>query len=488
MVSRDLQFGNNGELLLEAENVYVQDDSKIINIYNPNQNTLIINKYLNDGKVDSSFGINGTVSHIFSFRFIFLAQPKSQSDGKILITGQIENANNNRLMIVLRFNINGSIDTSFNNVGYFIWTRNNGHNSAGGYIIPLSDGKIIIGGSAVNAVYPSGQGGYTGDDTIIWRFLANGALDVSFNGNGYRGLDPLNSHQSVNSPYSNDTFHGMAIRPNGDILAAVIMRVTNFNSINWGYYNIAFNGYSRTVHNFGSVGSALTQFLIQTSNKPLVSRFNNYNNVSSIIRFTPQNEQDYTFPNVNESYLGQSNVPQSSYSLNDMALINDKIVTVGTWRNYFFSRNDHFSLQRLTVDGAYDNSFNNGSSIYTENINGFIAKKLFVRSGMIIVYGTRDNNPMLLKYNSGSNLNAPILNNQISVSVVPNPFTDYIQIQFENASKLFNYTIINFLGTKIAQGILQNQNVINLSGLASGVYLLEIEYDGKKTVKKIIKR
>ena len=489
-VSRDLQFGNNGELLLQAENAYLQDDNKIINVYNSNQNTIIINKYTNDGKADTSFGMNGTVSHTFSFLIINLSQPISQSDGKILITGQTQNANQDRVMILLRFNSNGSLDNSFNSLGYFIWTVNSDVGSRGNYVIPLSSGKIIIGGTANGVVYPFGspQGGYTGNDAIIWRFLANGTLDLSFNGKGYRGLDYFDSHL-VNGGYSNDAVIGMALRTNGDILLAVYMGITNFGTTRYGYYNIASSGYSREVYSFGTISSdiEITQCLVQTSNKPLMSRFNSYNTTSSILRFTPQNLEDYTFPDVNNFYLGQSNVPLSSYRLNDMALINDKIITVGTWRNSISSNYDHFSLIRLNVDGTYDTSFNNGSSIYTENINGFIAKRIFVRPGMIIVSGTRNNNPVIVKYILGSNMNTPNFNNQKKVSVVPNPFRDNIKIQFENANTPFNYTIINFVGTEVARGVLQNQKAINLSGLASGVYLLQLEYDGNTTVKKIIK-
>jgi chitodextrinase len=80
-----------------------------------------------------------------------------------------------------------------------------------------------------------------------------------------------------------------------------------------------------------------------------------------------------------------------------------------------------------------------------------------------------------------------IHSNEISttISLYPNPTKEVLNIESNSASTL-NYSVINYLGQVIKTGKIEN-NLINVSHLNSGIYILEVN-DGQKSVtKKFIK-
>lgn len=76
-------------------------------------------------------------------------------------------------------------------------------------------------------------------------------------------------------------------------------------------------------------------------------------------------------------------------------------------------------------------------------------------------------------------------NNIFEYTMSPNPTSDFLNIKMaDNRNATFN--IFNFLGQKIETGKI-SENAINVSKLASGVYLLEVNDGQKNITKKFIK-
>ena len=92
-----------------------------------------------------------------------------QADGKILVGGAsgIEPG-----VVVLRYNLNGTLDDSFGTHGAFRWKRDN-ERSGAQKIIPLADGRIFVFGFAASAEW-------------LWmaRLNADGTLDGTFGAGG----------------------------------------------------------------------------------------------------------------------------------------------------------------------------------------------------------------------------------------------------------------------------------------------------------------
>ena len=71
-----------------------------------------------------------------------------------------------------------------------------------------------------------------------------------------------------------------------------------------------------------------------------------------------------------------------------------------------------------------------------------------------------------------------------NLNIYPNPTSDIINISGDFSD--LSFTIYDLLGKKIDQG--KAVNIINISLLKDGVYLIEFSTGNKKTLRKIIKK
>ena len=143
-----------------AHALLVQPDGKIVAVgtINPGVPNFYLVRYNTNGSLDSSFGVGGIVSTSNTSNGYAAVL---QSDGKIVAAGDKNGVNQ---FCIVRYNTNGSVDTTFNG-GVPINTP--GTNSA--YSVLLQpDGKIIA----------LGQGG--GGIFTLARYISNGSLDLSF--------------------------------------------------------------------------------------------------------------------------------------------------------------------------------------------------------------------------------------------------------------------------------------------------------------------
>ena len=74
----------------------------------------------------------------------------------------------------------------------------------------------------------------------------------------------------------------------------------------------------------------------------------------------------------------------------------------------------------------------------------------------------------------------PVLSREEGLVIYPNPISSKI-----NINKSINAVIYNNLGVVIISK--NNTNVLDVSKMSSGAYVLRIEYKGKIVYKKIIK-
>ncbi len=138
----------------------------IINIFVLSSGTITLYAQCN-GCLDSTFGTNGVV--ITDVKELHRSSPGGesvaiQSDGKILIVGNIDPIGNIYFgYVMMRYNPNGEIDSSFGTNGRLIFT-------AGGHIgrvYVLPDDRILL------------FGGVAGE-SILWRLNPNGDMDSTF--------------------------------------------------------------------------------------------------------------------------------------------------------------------------------------------------------------------------------------------------------------------------------------------------------------------
>lgn len=124
-----------------------------------------------DGTVDTTFGTAGILKIPTSFGVV--PAPVLQPDGKVLVPMSTWLTNGD--FQVLRLNANGTVDTAFGTNGFATIALSAAHDEPREALLQ-ADGKIILAGFA----------DIDGNrDFAVTRFLANGALDTSFNGTGH---------------------------------------------------------------------------------------------------------------------------------------------------------------------------------------------------------------------------------------------------------------------------------------------------------------
>ena len=129
-----------------------------------------------------------------------------QSDGKIVAIGTVIIGGVTQFAVV-RYNITGSLDTSFNSAGPIpgVQTTAIGTNSFANKVVVQSDGKIVVAGRSILGV----------DSRIaVARYNTDGSLDTTFNSSGLTPgvqITPLGTYSEANS---------IALQSDGKIVVA----------------------------------------------------------------------------------------------------------------------------------------------------------------------------------------------------------------------------------------------------------------------------
>src|SRR5262249_34207685 len=132
-------------------------------------------RYTADGSLDTSFADSGKVTTNVGTKYASAESVTIQSDGKIAVAGDSFNASGNNDFAVVRYNANGTLDTSFNETGKA--TADFGAHDYGRSVAVHGDGRIVVTGYTTKS-YESKK------ECALACFKANGSLDTTFNGTG----------------------------------------------------------------------------------------------------------------------------------------------------------------------------------------------------------------------------------------------------------------------------------------------------------------
>lgn len=246
-----------------------QPDMKIIlagTSYNisTQKDDFAIARYLSNGNVDSTFGLNGKVIlSVGDYCYDACRSVFVQLDGKIVLCGSsCPDSSTSVGSSLVRLNPDGSLDSGFG-LGGIVATNNGIHTWAA---IIQNDSKIVQGGS-----YHQG-GGYLFGMT---RYNAEGTLDTTFGDNGI-------SHTGFNS-LNYAIITSLSVLDNEKILAGGFAAIDNINGFNrYAFALTCYDNDGQSDTTFGINGKVLTSFdqsssdyalsgLIQPDNKILLA-------------------------------------------------------------------------------------------------------------------------------------------------------------------------------------------------------------------------
>lgn len=130
-------------------------------------------RFNSDGSLDTTFDGDGTAVITVSTREDRATNVAVQADGKIVVSGYSREASSSYNFAVVRLNSDGSPDLAFDGDGIVITSTSSNDDFAMDVIVQ-ADNKIVV----------CGQGFFGQTNIIVARYNVNGSLDTSFDGDG----------------------------------------------------------------------------------------------------------------------------------------------------------------------------------------------------------------------------------------------------------------------------------------------------------------
>ncbi len=246
--SLDTSFDGDGKLTTDfsgggdiAYAVAIQPDGKIlvagVNNALASSEGVALARFNTDGSLDPTFGVGGRVLTDVSgggeAAFGIVLQP----DAKIVAVGFAERANSAASDgVILRYDSNGMLDPTFGSNGVVVTEVLAARAVALGL-----DGRIVVAGSASA---PGNPGGIF----AVARFLKSGALDTSFDGDGWKATDLEGFDESA---------WAVSVQPDGKVLAAGTSANPDFSL---DFALVRYNADGTDDLTFGALGRVITDF------------------------------------------------------------------------------------------------------------------------------------------------------------------------------------------------------------------------------------
>ena len=367
----------------------VQDDGKIVaagdSSLGGGSENIAVARYNVDGSLDESFDGDGKV--ITDISRDIAAGVQIQPDGKIVVGGQSIVAPSILFgMLAIRYNTDGSLDDTFNGSGIVVTDLPGIHSVAKAVLIQPDSKVLTIGYTGFNV------------DILLARHDTNGQHDGSFGTDGVALIEFGNS---------SDMIFEMAEQPDGKIVAGGY----SFDGIRNQNVSVAkFNANGTIDVNFGTGGSvtkAVTfngfpidsfanEVIVQPDGKILVSVGTYSANEYVTLRYNSDGTPDGSFGKDGVSTLSLSTEGDIAY---DMALLPDgKIIIVG---QSGFEESQNWML-RLSQDGTLDPGFgDNGKVLMAVNGRHHNIRAVSLQpDGKIVVTGASQNDCLTARYHS----------------------------------------------------------------------------------------
>ncbi|MCE7980091.1 MAG: hypothetical protein DYG89_02770 [Caldilinea sp. CFX5] len=420
----DSTFGDQGVTLssdLHFGALVTQSDGKVVaagSVSGPP--AIVLARYNSDGSPDSSFDDDGKVFTNLGGSTQVKALIR-QPDGKLVAAGSVSTIGNPDIALV-RYNADGSLDTSFDGDGIVFTDFGNVDNANALVLQP--DGKLVV---AVN----SGN-----SDIALVRYNADGSLDSSFKGRGSGGASALvrqpdgklvvaggrgsdgaadlalaryNADGSLDNSFDGDGIvltdfggseyaNALVLQSDGKLVAAGYTTSGGNEDFGLVRYNAdgsldsSFDGDGKVLTDFGRSENA--RMLILQPDGKLVAGGGPW-----LARYNTDGSLDATFAD-GGTYLYQ----QGDSTIQAIVIQPDgKLVAAGF--AFTYDHRDDFALVRYNADGSLDNSFGVDGKVLTDfGTYDRVSALILQPDGKLVAAGTGRDGFTLARYNADGTL------------------------------------------------------------------------------------
>jgi uncharacterized delta-60 repeat protein len=393
----DPTFGTGGMVMTDinrstdiANAVAVQADGKLVVVGQTYKNNdystedFVVTRYNTDGTLDNTFGVRGRVRTDFPGLAAVPSSVVIQTDGKIVVAGGafplFTFLGNFELV---RYNSNGSLDTSFGNGGIVTTIFPEGSYAFDVALQP--DGKIIAAGTLFVDFNPGEQ---SDTDFALARYNTDGSLDTSFGNGGTVSSDFLGNE---------DDAFSVLIQPDGKIVA---VGSANNPATFYDFAAVRYLSNGTIDTSFGVAGKVSTDFgdqnfdrarsaALQPDGRIVAAGFaisqGGLSQNFAVARYTSNGVLDTTFSRDGITEIDFGNCCQGATKV--LLQSDGKIITVGGSNGE--SSEDDFLLARLSQRGSLDSTFGVGGKVRTSfgDLNGGANGAALQSDGKIVAVG-----------------------------------------------------------------------------------------------------
>ena len=351
----DPTFSGDGKVLTNvtpradfAIDVAMQADGKIVAAGmsgqgRPDANFAVI-RYESDGSLDSTFSSDGKVTTNFFGRRDAANDVVVQPDGKIIASGLASTSGSQANFAIVRYNENGTLDTTFSGDGKVSTSFTPKSDSVQGVVV-LGDGDIVAAGIA----------GYQSANPkmALARYNSNGTLDTAFGGGDGKA--------TIDFTPGDDAVWAVVLQPDEKIVVAGVAgpsdgKIALFRANPDGSLDPSFGGDGRVTTNFTPKYDESLGVALQTDGRIVAAGSAGWGTANpklAVVRYLSNGALDASFNGDGKVLTDFTSFPDFA---NDVQIQADgRIVVVGRARA---DRVDStFALVRYNPSGSLDGSF-----------------------------------------------------------------------------------------------------------------------------------
>jgi uncharacterized delta-60 repeat protein len=339
-------------------------------------------RLLSGGYLDTTFAANGLATTNFSGGFDTVNRVAIQADGKIVAAGTASDdaRSGGKDFLVARYNVDGTLDTTFGAGGRTYIDFSSRSDEANGLAIQ-SDGKIVVGGSSTSTSNSDEK------DFALARLKTDGTLDTTFGTGGRQTTDFTNGRDDI-----------AAIRMDGNDIVAIGSTAPAGSPLHSDFALARYLSTGALDGSFGVAGRQTTDIgsdtadsafdgLVQSDGKIVAAGgtlVSGHPGDFALVRYNTNGSLDSSF-GTGGKVLTDFGGGEEARAL---ALDGAKIVAVGRSNT---NGSDDVALARYNANGSLDSTFGAGGKTVSDLFSGstdYALSAVVDASGRLIVGGS----------------------------------------------------------------------------------------------------